>query len=119
MIVSTYNKPEWLEKVLWGYPGQEYRDFELLIADDGSGEDTRDLILGFARGAFPDSTSLACGRRVQAVHHPQRRHPGLHGDYLVFSDGDCIPRRDFVGTHVEFAEPGRFSPEVRSTSPWK
>jgi GT2 family glycosyltransferase len=29
-------------------------------------------------------------------------------DYLVFSDGDCVPRRDFVATHVELAEPDRY-----------
>ncbi|MCG8435885.1 MAG: glycosyltransferase, partial [Gammaproteobacteria bacterium] len=30
------------------------------------------------------------------------------GDYLIFSDGDCIPRKDFIQTHVEYAEPGYF-----------
>jgi len=30
------------------------------------------------------------------------------GDYLIFSDGDCIPRADFVATHLRFAEPARF-----------
>ncbi|MFW6078440.1 MAG: glycosyl transferase family 2, partial [Gemmatimonadota bacterium] len=29
-------------------------------------------------------------------------------DYLIFSDGDTIPRDDFVETHAELAEPGRF-----------
>ena len=30
------------------------------------------------------------------------------GEYLIFTDGDCIPRRDFVATHRELARPGRF-----------
>jgi hypothetical protein len=30
------------------------------------------------------------------------------GDYLIFSDGDCIPRNDFVRQHVEHASKGRF-----------
>jgi GT2 family glycosyltransferase len=29
-------------------------------------------------------------------------------DYLVFTDGDCIPRRDFLAAHVKRAEPGHF-----------
>ena len=109
VIVSTYNKPEWLEKVLWGYRNQEFREFELVIADDGSREDTRELILRFAGDSvFP----------IRHIWHPDqgyRRSMILNaaiwasrGDYLVFSDGDCIPRRDFVRTHAELAEPGRF-----------
>ena len=54
VIVSTYNKVEWLEKVLWGYSQQDTREFELIIADDGSGDDTKELTLGFARKSdFP------------------------------------------------------------------
>ena len=44
VIVSTYNSPEWLEKVIWGYSVQSHRDFELVIADDGSGSATRRMI---------------------------------------------------------------------------
>jgi glycosyltransferase involved in cell wall biosynthesis len=109
VILSTYNKVEWLEKALWGYTQQDFRDFELVIADDGSTEETRNLILGFARESdFP----------IRQIWHPDegyRRSIILNaavlaskGDYLVFSDGDCIPRRDFVRTHLEMAEPGRF-----------
>ena len=36
VIVSTYNSEAWLEKVLQGYAAQSYRDFELIVADDGS-----------------------------------------------------------------------------------
>jgi glycosyltransferase involved in cell wall biosynthesis len=37
VILSTYNAPKWLEKSLWGYAMQSDRDFEVVIADDGSG----------------------------------------------------------------------------------
>ena len=40
VIVSTYRKPWELERVLWGYAVQTDRDFELLVADDGSGPET-------------------------------------------------------------------------------
>ena len=36
VIFTTYNSPTWLEKVLWGFFSQTYRDFEIVIADDGS-----------------------------------------------------------------------------------
>jgi glycosyltransferase involved in cell wall biosynthesis len=36
IIVSTYNAEEWLKKVLWGFEQQIFKDFEVVIADDGS-----------------------------------------------------------------------------------
>ena len=44
VIFSTYNSPDWMEKVLWGFFAQTERDFEIIIADDGSREDTRERI---------------------------------------------------------------------------
>ena len=44
VIISTYNQPEWLEKVLWSYEQQSFKNFEVVIADDGSDESTRQLI---------------------------------------------------------------------------
>jgi len=109
VIVSTYNQPAWLEKVLLGYSGQDTRDFELVIADDGSGEETRKLLARFQeKSDFPI-------RHVWHEDEGYRRSIILNaailasrGEYLVFSDGDCIPRRDFVRTHMELREPGRF-----------
>ena len=39
VILSTYNVPDWLEKRSWGYSNQSHRNFELLVADDGSTEE--------------------------------------------------------------------------------
>ena len=47
IILSTYNQPLWLEKSLWGYEQQDIKDFEIVIADDGSNEKTKNLILEF------------------------------------------------------------------------
>ena len=109
VIVSTYNQPAWLEKVLSGYARQDFRDFELILADDGSGRETHELIADFARRSdFPL-------RHLWHEDEGYRRSVILNaailasrGDYLVFSDGDCIPRGDFVRRHVELREPGHF-----------
>jgi len=109
VIVSTYNQPAWLEKVLVGYHNQDWSDFELIIADDGSREETRSLIAGFAaESPFPL-------RHLWHEDQGYRRSIILNaailasrGQYLVFSDGDCIPRRDFVRTHVSLREEGAF-----------
>ncbi len=109
VIFSTYNSPAWLEKVLWGYECQTHGNFEIVIADDGSGEPTRQLIEKFKRESklkikhvwqeddgFQKSRIL--NKAIEAAS----------GDYLVFSDGDCIPRHDFIAVHVAHAEPGYF-----------
>ena len=44
IIISTYNSEDWLEKVMWSYEAQNYKNFEMIIADDGSKQPTLDLI---------------------------------------------------------------------------
>ena len=44
IIVSTYNSPQFLLRSLYSLAYQTYRDFEVLVADDGSREDTADAI---------------------------------------------------------------------------
>ena len=109
IILSTYNQPDWLEKVLWGYTVQTHRDFEIVIADDGSRDDTRNRI---------DRLRVATGLELRHVWHEDRGFrkctilnraiEAARENYLIFSDGDCIPRWDFVETHVNNARPGRF-----------
>ena len=42
VVLSTYNAEAWLEKVLYGFQYQDFKDFELVIADDGSRKETKD-----------------------------------------------------------------------------
>lgn len=109
VIVSTYNQPEWLEKVLWGYAVQQDRGFELVVADDGSGPDTRIVI---------DRVAPHIGVALEHVWQPDlgfRKCRALNlairaarGEYLLFTDGDCIPRADLVQAHRRLALPGHF-----------
>ncbi len=109
VIITTFNQPEQLEKVLWGYAGQRHRDFELIVADDGSGPATTEVI---------DRVASAAGLDVLHVWHEHRGFrkteilnraiAAASSEYLIFSDGDCIPRDDFIQSHVNLAEPGFF-----------
>lgn len=109
VIVSTYNSEAWLEKVLLGYRQQTWRDFEIIVADDGSRAATRELIEGFARD-YPVPLRHVWhedrGYRRQEILN--KAIPLAESPYLLFTDGDCIPRRDFVAVHAALARPGRF-----------
>lgn len=108
VIISTYNSARMLERVLWSYAAQTFREFELIVADDGSGLETRRVIEQFSAEAMP----------VNHVWHPDRGFrkctilnqaiASTGAEYLIFTDGDCIPRNDFVATHLALREPGRF-----------
>jgi len=47
VIISTYNKPHFLKKVLTGYCYQTFKNFEIIIADDGSSNETSEMIKKF------------------------------------------------------------------------
>ena len=63
VILSTYNQPAWLEKVFWGYGVQTFHDFEIVVADDGSGPETQALIARYqAEMPYPLSSCHTCRR---------------------------------------------------------
>ena len=109
VIFTTYNQPEWLGKVLRGFAAQDRQDFEILVADDGSDARTRELVQALQADIpmpvrhlwQPDQGFRKCEALNMAV-------AAARADYLVFTDGDCIPRADFVSTHLREREPGRF-----------
>jgi len=109
VIISTYNSVAWLQKTLWSYEQQIFRDFEIIIADDGSEKETEQFINeykktsdksiahiwheddGFQKSAILNKAILSC-----------------NADYIVMSDGDCIAREDFLQIHYERREAGFF-----------
>ena len=109
IIISTYNSVEWLKKTLWGYMYQSFDDFELIIADDGSDEFTRKIINQFA---------MFFKRKIVHVWHPDNGFQksailnkailAAKADYILMSDGDCIPKKNFVETHIKYRKPNYF-----------
>lgn len=109
VIVSTYNAEEWLEKVLIGYSVQTYSDFELIIADDGSRSLTKELIDRYSQNYPVPIRHLwheDLGYRRQEILNVAIVEANY--EYIIMTDGDCIPRKDFVEVHAKYAEKGRF-----------
>ena len=107
LLISTYEQPASLSKVLSGVLLQKRQPDEVFIADDGSGDETRAIIDRWR------------GEARIPVHHLWHVHEGFRktvllnqavaaaaGEYLVFLDGDCVPHRNFVADHEQLAERG-------------
>lgn len=109
VIISTYNSPAWLEKVLWGYECQTFKDFEVVIADDGSGPPTRELLDRFRQAGILNIVHVWHeDRGFQKSEILNKATVAASGEYLIYSDGDCIPRKDFVEVHHQNAARGFF-----------
>lgn len=110
LIVTTYNWPGALDRVLNSLSRQTLGDFEVIVADDGSGPETRGLIDDW-RARFPaplrhvwqddDGFRVARARNLALAE--------ARGDYIVFLDGDCLVLPTFLATHVRHADAGWFT----------
>lgn len=107
VILSTYNNPRWLEKTLWGYEMQTRRADEIIVADDGSGPETADLIRRF-EGVLPIRHVWHEDRGFRKTTILNRALRMAESDYIVVTDQDCVPRSDFLATHERMAQQGRF-----------
>jgi len=104
VIFTTYNHPKWLEKTLWGFSAQSFRDFEIIVADDGSGDETRAVIESLqAQVDIPIRHIWQQDDGFQKCRIMNKAIVESRGEYLIFTDGDCIPHPDFVKNHVELS----------------
>ena len=104
VIFTTYNHPKWLEKTLWGFSAQSYRDFEIIVADDGSGDETRAVIERLEPQIdIPIQHLWQEDEGFQKCRILNKAIVASRGEYLIFTDGDCIPHPNFVRNHVELA----------------
>jgi glycosyltransferase involved in cell wall biosynthesis len=100
VMISTYNRPQHLERCLERFRHQTATDFEIVIADDGSREETAKVV------------RAAMQSHPERMRHAWQQDNGFHksailteavrladSDYLIFTDGDCVPHRDFVVAH--------------------
>jgi len=99
-VVAVYNAVRYLELVLAALRRQTMRDFELVIADDGSGSEVGELVERTRRNvSFPIQHLWQedLGFRKNMVLN--KAINAARTDYLVFIDGDCVPHRRFLEDH--------------------
>ncbi|HYG24893.1 MAG TPA: glycosyltransferase family 2 protein [Verrucomicrobiae bacterium] len=109
LIVNTYNQPDYLQRVLRSISAQAVLPDEVLIADDGSKEKTREVI-----DAWKAANRVACRHMWQPDEGFQRARilnesiAHATADYLVFLDGDTVAHPDFIRDHRDAARLGHF-----------
>ncbi len=108
VVVSTYQRPAHLARCLEGFRWQTTRDFEVVVADDGSGPETAELVAAVAK-SYPvplrhvwqeDAGFRKC--RILNLASLAADAP-----YLIYTDGDCVPERRFVAMHLHHRAPER------------
>ncbi|MEI8054895.1 MAG: glycosyltransferase [bacterium] len=109
VIVSTYNRPDALRLVLLALAQQDFKAFEVVVADDGSTDKTKQVI---------ESLKTKVGYNLSHVWHEhldfraaQIRNKSVasaSGNYLVFLDGDSIPQTSFIRQHKKLAKENYF-----------
>ncbi len=110
VIVTTYKRPDALKRVLEGLGHQTVLPDEVIVADDGSGPNTREMIRCLRKDSPP-----------YLLHHVWQEDRGFRaarirnkailqsrGDYLISLDGDCVPGKHFIADHLRLAEKGFF-----------
>jgi glycosyltransferase involved in cell wall biosynthesis len=109
VIVTTYNREDALDAVLRALGRQTDTNFEIVIADDGSREETTRVV---------ESWRSRLAVTLKHVRHEHRgfrggeiRNRGIRasaGEVCIFLDGDCLATADFVAAHRRLHEPGWF-----------
>lgn len=109
VIITTYNREDALGAVLRALTRQTDCDFEAVIADDGSGPRTAEIVEEWKkRAGFKISHVWHEDRGFRAAEIRNRAVVAARGLYCIFLDGDCIPRPDFIAAHRRLAERGWF-----------
>lgn len=116
LIISTYNWPRALYLCLDSVMQQTVMPSEILVADDGSGISTRDVVKHFqnispvpVRHIWHEDQ----GFRLAAIRN--KAIAASKGEYIVQIDGDLILQRNFIQDHILFAREGSYVTGSRGT----
>lgn len=100
VIISTHNAEAWLRKVLWGFHCQTFKQFEVVVADHGPDPKTKALLEALSQQVFYNITHVwQEDAGFQKSRILNKAITACNARYIVMTDGNCIPREDFVEVH--------------------
>ncbi|MET3653771.1 glycosyltransferase family 2 protein [Dyella japonica] len=109
VVLLTYNWPQALERMLEGLARQTQLPYEVIVADDGSTEETAALVKRMA-ATFPVPLRHMWqeDRGFRAARARNRGIAASRGDYVILLDGDMLIHPHFIADHLMLAERGFF-----------
>jgi hypothetical protein len=109
LIITTYNRPDALHLVLKSVLTQTVLPYEIIVADDGSGIETRQTIDAFRdRSDIPVIHAWQDDRGFRAARARNLAASRSNCEYLIFIDGDMILHPRFIASHLSTAQAGYF-----------
>jgi glycosyltransferase involved in cell wall biosynthesis len=110
VVLNTYNRASSLRLVLAAFERQTARDFEVVVADDGSSDDTASVIeRARGRASFP---IVHVGTAREGHWRTRILNEGIKAarhDLLLFTDADSLPKADLLEVHLRAFDPRRLS----------
>jgi len=101
LIVAVYKDIEALELIFQSLKNQTYKNFEVIVAEDGNYENMKNFInksKKYFDFEIKHTTQEDLGvRKSKSQNNAIRK---ASGEYLIFIDGDCILYKDFIKNHV-------------------
>ena len=109
LIITTYNKPELLELVLETALRQKVAPHEIIVADDGSKEETEQVVRKAAEESTVTIKHVWQEDKGYRLNHSRNNAIAVaESEYITLIDGDSFLREWFIHDHLYFARPGRF-----------
>jgi GT2 family glycosyltransferase len=100
IILATYQWPEALALVLSGLLTQTEKNFDVMLADDGSDERTKKTIAEYAKRGLKIQHFWQENKGFRKSRILNEAIAAAKGKTLIFLDGDCVPHKDFVAQHI-------------------
>lgn len=109
VIVTTYNWPQALKLVLEALAAQVVPHMEVIVADDGSGQETKVMIESMRKVfSCPLHHVWQEDNGFQAAKIRNKAIAQAAGEYIIFIDGDCIIAKNFIQHHLSLKQKNCF-----------
>ena len=107
LIISFYNNVDYLKLIAAGLERQSFRDFEIILADDGSNQESIEEIEKLSsKLTFPVKHVWQEDKRFRKNRILNKAVLASSSDYIIFIDGDCVPHSQFIREHFEHKKEG-------------
>ncbi|MCT7569079.1 glycosyltransferase [Aliarcobacter butzleri] len=103
LIIAVYKDVESLELIIESLRNQTYKNFEVIIAEDGNSEEMKKFISSLKGLEIIHTTQEDIG--VRKSHSQNNAIKSANGEYLIFIDGDCILYSNFIENHLKLSSP--------------